>query len=256
MDGRRLPLGDTSAPPGGPSSARARLDDGHGRTITDLRISVTDRCNLRCVYCLPARGARFLAPGHLLSFEEIARLAEAAAGLGVRKLRLTGGEPLVRPDLHRLVARLCAIPGVADVPLTTNGVLLAQQAADLYAAGARRLNVSLDALDGQSFRRMTRSPTLGAVLAGIATARRVGFQDIKLNMIPIRGRNEDQILPLARLGRRRGAAPALHRVHALREQPLVARAAGERRGCARSARGGAHPRSRQTRVPELPGGGS
>jgi cyclic pyranopterin phosphate synthase len=190
--------GGAGGSPGASAAAPVQLIDGQGRAITDLRISVTDRCNLRCVYCLPARGARFLAPGRLLSFGEIARLAAVAVGLGIRKLRLTGGEPLVRADLDRLVARLCAIPGVADVPLTTNGVLLAGQAEALYAAGARRLNISLDAVEAGAFQRMTRAPALRAVLVGIAAARRAGFRDIKLNMIPIRGQNEDQILPLAR----------------------------------------------------------
>lgn len=194
----RIQQGDVSGLLERSIAAPARLIDGQGRAITDLRISVTDRCNLRCVYCLPAQGARFLASSRLLRFEEITRLAEAAADLGIRKLRLTGGEPLVRPDLHRLVARLREIPGVGDVPITTNGVLLAKQARDLYAAGARRLNVSLDAVEARAFEAVARSPALGAVLAGIATARRVGFSEIKINMIPIRGRNEDQILPLAR----------------------------------------------------------
>lgn len=198
MDDQGVPQGDTSGLSDGRVAAPDRLIDGHGRAITDLRISVTDRCNLRCVYCLPAQGARFLSPGHLLRFAEITRLAEAAASLGIRKLRLTGGEPLVRPNLYRLVARLREIPGVADVPITTNGVLLARQAADLYGAGARRLNVSLDAVEAGAFHAVARSPVLGAVLAGIETARRVGFSEIKIYMIPIRGRNEDQILPLAR----------------------------------------------------------
>jgi cyclic pyranopterin phosphate synthase len=172
------------------------LVDAHGRHITDLRVSVTDRCNLRCSYCVPAEGLVFAKRERLLHIEEIARLVEVAVSLGINKFRLTGGEPLVRRELPALVERLTQLPGVEDVPLTTNGVLLAEQASALYAAGARRLNVSLDALNQECYQSLTRCDALPKVLAGISAARNAGFR-IKINMIPIRGVNEDQILPMA-----------------------------------------------------------
>ena len=172
------------------------LIDSQGRTITDLRISVTDRCNLRCSYCVPAGDIRFVRREQLLDFDEIVRLGEVAVSLGVKKFRLTGGEPLVRHGLPALVARLTRLPEVEDVPITTNGVLLAEQASALYAAGARRLNISLDALSQDCFAAMTRRDALNRVLAGITAAHEIGFR-IKINMIPIRGVNEEQIVPMA-----------------------------------------------------------
>ncbi len=172
------------------------LIDSQGRRITDLRISVTDRCNLRCGYCVPAGDLSFARPEQLLDFEEIVQLVEVSVGLGIRKFRLTGGEPLVRKNLPDLVARLNQLPGVEDIPITSNGVLLADQADELYAAGARRLNISLDALSQECFQTMTRRGVLSKVLAGIQAAVTTGFS-IKINMIPIRGVNEDQIVPMA-----------------------------------------------------------
>src|SRR3954470_14887644 len=133
-----------------------QLLDTFGRVHTNLRISVTDRCNIRCFYCMPAEDVQFMEKTELLSFEEIERFVRLAVPLGIDKLRLTGGEPLVRRELHKLVAGLAAIPGIADIGLTTNGILLADQAHDLYAAGLRRINVSLDALTPAAFKKFTR----------------------------------------------------------------------------------------------------
>jgi len=180
------------------------LLDTFGRLHTDLRISVTDRCNIRCFYCMPNENIRFRPREELLTFEEIERFVRVAAGLGVTKLRLTGGEPLVRRDLPRLVAKLAAVQGIDDIALTTNGILLAEQAAELRAAGLKRLNISLDALDDDLFRQIARRDGLDRVLAGIAEAQRVGFDKIKLNAVAIRGLTESQVVPLGRFARERG----------------------------------------------------
>jgi cyclic pyranopterin phosphate synthase len=182
----------------------APLRDGFGRTHDSLRISVTDRCNIRCYYCMPEEGLKFAPRREILSFEEMERFARIAASLGITKLRVTGGEPLVRRDLAELIARLAAIPGVTDMALTTNGVLLAEQAADLYAAGLRRLNVHLDTLDRERFIRIARRDELGRVLEGLAEARRLGFGPIKLNVVAVKGLVEPDIVPLARFGREHG----------------------------------------------------
>jgi cyclic pyranopterin phosphate synthase len=179
------------------------LLDGFGRLHTDLRISVTDRCNIRCFYCMPAENVQFRPREELLSFEEIARFVCVAARLGINKLRLTGGEPLVRQDLHKLVALLAGIPGVRDLALTTNGMLLAEQAEALRRAGLRRLNISLDTLSPSAFRQIARRDGLERVLEGIAAAQRVGFDSIKLNAMAIRGITEAEVVPLARFARER-----------------------------------------------------
>ncbi len=176
------------------------LIDTFGRTHDNLRISVTDRCNIRCFYCMPEEGVRFLPKPEILTFEEIIRFVEAAVPLGIRKLRITGGEPLVRRDLERLIAKLAAVPGVEDLALTTNGVLLAQQAETLYAAGLRRLNVHLDTLDRGRFRTITRRDDLPRVLEGIEAAQRAGFRSIKINAVAVKGLVEGDIVPLARYG--------------------------------------------------------
>jgi cyclic pyranopterin phosphate synthase len=180
------------------------LVDGFGRVHTDLRISVTDRCNIRCFYCMPAENVRFKPRSEILTFEELERFVRVVARLGVTKLRLTGGEPLVRQHLHRLVSRLAAVPGIKDIALTTNGILLAEQAADLKAAGLRRLNVSLDALNKDRFKQITRREGLDRVLAGIFAAQQVGFKKIKLNAVAIRGLTEEEVLPLGRFAREHG----------------------------------------------------
>jgi cyclic pyranopterin phosphate synthase len=179
------------------------LIDTFGRTHNNLRISVTDRCNIRCFYCMPEDGVQFVDRREILSFEEVERFVRVAAGLGIDKLRLTGGEPLLRKDLPRLVAGLAAIPGIRDMALTTNGVLLADQAQSLYDAGLRRLNVHLDTLDRHRFREITRRDDLDKVLEGIERCRRIGFH-LKINAVAVKGLTEPDIVPLARYGRERG----------------------------------------------------
>jgi cyclic pyranopterin phosphate synthase len=179
------------------------LVDSFGRRHTSLRISVTDRCNIRCFYCMPAEGVVFRPRTELLTFEEIERLVRALAPLGVDKLRLTGGEPLLRADLSELVRMLATIPGIRDLALTTNGMLLDKQAAALQGAGLRRLNISLDTLSEATFERITRRQGLDRVLAGITAAQEAGFDEIRLNAIAIRGLTEEEIIPLAGFARDR-----------------------------------------------------
>ncbi len=177
--------------------------DTRGRPLHDLRISVTDRCNFRCVYCMPRAvfgpDHAFLPRTELLTFEEITRLVGVFARLGVEKVRLTGGEPLVRRELPVLVGQLAAIPGVRDLTLTTNGVLLPQHAADLKTAGLHRVTISLDADDDATFMRMNDSGVpVSKVMAGIEAAEAAGLGPIKLNMVVKRGWNEHAVLPMAR----------------------------------------------------------
>lgn len=178
------------------------LIDTFGRSHNNLRISVTDRCNLRCTYCMPEEVV-FLDRAELLTFEEIAHFVRVAAPLGINKLRLTGGEPLLRRDLPRLVGLLAEIPGIQDIGLTTNGLLLANQAQALYDAGLRRLNVSLDTLDAERFRAVSRRDGLEQVLAGIEAAKKAGFSPLKINAVSIRGLTEQDVGPLARFARER-----------------------------------------------------
>ncbi|MBI4873991.1 MAG: GTP 3',8-cyclase MoaA [Acidobacteria bacterium] len=182
----------------------APLLDSFGRLHDNLRISVTDRCNIRCYYCMPEHAVEFVPRSEILSFEEIERFARIAVRLGITKLRLTGGEPLLRRDLAGLVARLGAIEGVRDLALTTNGVLLAGQAEALYRAGLRRINVHLDTLDRERFLSITRRDELGRILEGIEACRRLGFQPIKINAVAVKNLAEPDIVPLARFGRERG----------------------------------------------------
>jgi cyclic pyranopterin phosphate synthase len=187
------------------ASPRDRL----ARPLADLRISVIDRCNFRCPYCMPAdayaEDHRFLDAAQRLSFDEIERLARVFVGLGVRKLRLTGGEPLLRRDLPELVRRLAAIPGVEDLALTTNGVLLPRQAGALREAGLRRVTISLDTLDEAVFARLSGGRgELSQVLEGIAAAERAGFAPIKLNCVVMRGVNDDGVPDLVERFRHTG----------------------------------------------------
>ena len=182
----------------------APLIDTFGRLHDNLRISVTDRCNIRCFYCMPEEGVKFLPKPEILSFEEIARVARVAARLGIRKIRLTGGEPLLRKDIHVLIAELAAIPGIEDLALTTNGLLLAEQAEALHRAGLRRLNVHLDTLDRERFLRITRRDELHRVLEGIDLCLRLGFGPLKINAVAVKDLVEPDIVPLARYGRERG----------------------------------------------------
>ncbi len=180
------------------------LVDSFGRVHTNLRISVTDRCNIRCFYCMPAENVRFKPRHELLTFEEIGRFVRVAARLGVDRIRLTGGEPLVRHDLSVLVAELASVQGIRDVALTTNGILLAQQAQGLKNAGLRRVNVSLDTLDRDTFFKISRREGLESVLEGIFAAQRTGFRKIRLNAVAIRGLTEPDIVPLGHFARSHG----------------------------------------------------
>ncbi len=186
-----------------PTSSSATLVDGFGRIHNNLRISVTDRCNLRCTYCMPEEVV-FMDRAALLSFEEITRFVRVAAPLGIDKVRLTGGEPLMRRNLSALVRMLVAVPGIRDVGLTTNGLLLAGQARELYEAGLRRINVSLDTLDSGRFRELTRRDGLEKVLQGIQAAREAGFEPVKVNAVIVRGVNDLDVVPLARWARAEG----------------------------------------------------
>ena len=180
-----------------------RVTDQLNRPLHDLRISVTDRCNFRCTYCMPkevfGRDFQFLPSADILTFEEITRLARVFIGLGVEKLRITGGEPLVRRDLEKLIAMLSPLDGLKDLTLTTNGALLARKAVALKAAGLKRLTVSLDSLDDHVFRAMNDVDfPVGKVLEGLEAAKEAGLWPIKINMVVKRGVNEASVLPMAR----------------------------------------------------------
>ena len=176
-----------------------KLSDSYNRPLNYLRVSVTDRCNLRCVYCMPAEGVPLVAHGDILTYEEIVSVTRAAVELGIVKVRLTGGEPLVRAGLPDLVAMLSAIEGIDDISMTTNAELLERHADDLKASGLRRVNVSLDSLRSIRFRRITRVGSLGHVLRGIDAARRAGLGPVKTNTVVIRGTNDDEVIDFARL---------------------------------------------------------
>ena len=180
-----------------------RLVDSFGRVHNNLRISVTDRCNIRCTYCMP-EVVQFLPKQELLTFEEIERFVRVAAGLGIDKIRLTGGEPLVRRDLPVLVRKLAAVPGIVDVGLTTNGLLLAPMAEALYEAGLRRINVSLDTMDPGRFELLTRRPGFEKVIEGILAAKAAGFDPVKVNAVAIKGTTDEDVVPLARFAREHG----------------------------------------------------
>jgi GTP 3',8-cyclase len=184
-------------------SGESPLVDGFGRRHTNLRISVTDRCNIRCFYCMPAEGVVFRPREELLTFEEIERFVRALVPLGVNKLRLTGGEPLLRAELPILVRKLTVIDGVRDIALTTNGMLLDEQAEALKAAGLQRINISLDTLREEIFQQITRRSGVNRVLAGIAAAQCAGFDRIRLNAVSIQGITESEIIPLAEFARER-----------------------------------------------------
>jgi cyclic pyranopterin phosphate synthase len=182
------------------------LLDSLQRPIKDLRISVTDRCNFRCTYCMPLDEYEWINKKEILTFEEIARLAKLFVSVGVEKIRLTGGEPLVRKDLDQLVVKLAAIPQLKDLCLTTNGSLLAEQIEALSRAGLKRVNVSIDTLDNEKFKRMTKRGDLTRVLEGIFAAKQYGLKPIKLNAVVERGVNDDNILPLVEFCREHGFA--------------------------------------------------
>jgi len=175
------------------------VQDPYGRTIEYLRLSITDRCNLRCRYCMPEDGVAPLAHGDILSYEELLRVARSCVALGIRKIRVTGGEPLVRRGVVDFIAQLAALPEAPKVVLTTNGLLLAEMAAPLKAAGLKRVNVSLDTLRPERFAALTRREGLVQVLAGLAAAEAVGLDPVKVNVIPLKGVNDDELVDFARL---------------------------------------------------------
>ncbi len=179
------------------------MKDQYGRELKDLRISLTDRCNLRCVYCMPAGGIDFRPPDELLQDDELVLLVRVAAELGVTRVRLTGGEPTVRAGVVELVRQIAAITGIEDVSMTTNGLLLESLAAPMAEAGLKRVNISLDTMDSEKFSRITRGGRVEKVLAGIAAAEAAGLTPIKLNTVVVRGFNEDDVVPLAALTRER-----------------------------------------------------
>jgi len=180
-----------------------QLVDSWGRAHNNLRISVTDRCNIRCVYCMPEQ-VQFMPRAQLLSFEEIERFVRIALPLGIDKVRLTGGEPLVRRHLPTLVEKLAAIPGLRDIGLTTNGILLAPAARALRDAGLKRINISLDTMDAAKFERLTRRPGLEQVIEGILAAKDAGFHPVKINAVAMRGETEEDVVPLAMFARQHG----------------------------------------------------
>lgn len=173
------------------------LADSLGRTINYLRLSVTDRCNMRCFYCMPPEGIADRGHGAILSYEELLLIAETAVSIGIEKIRITGGEPLVRTGIVRFLAQLSKIAGLRHLALTTNGALLEQMAADLYHAGVQRLNVSLDSLKARTFSDITRGGDLNSVLAGLAAAERAGFPPPKINCVIMRGVNDNELLDFA-----------------------------------------------------------
>jgi cyclic pyranopterin phosphate synthase len=185
------------------TSERGKLIDTFGRVHNNLRISVTDRCNLRCTYCMPEEVV-FMDKYELLTFEEISSFVRAAVPLGIDKIRLTGGEPLMRRDMPQLVRLLAGIPGITDIGLTTNGILLADQAQALFDAGLRRINVSLDTLSPERFRQLSRRDGLEKVIAGILAAKKAGFRPVKINAVSIRGITEYEVVPLAKFAREHG----------------------------------------------------
>jgi cyclic pyranopterin phosphate synthase len=180
------------------------MKDQFGRRIEYLRVSVTDKCNLRCVYCMPLEGLDWMRKDEILTYEEIAAIVRAMAALGLRRVRITGGEPLVRRDLPDLVRLLAAVPGIDDLSLSTNAVLLAEQAADLRAAGVHRVNVSLDSLRPDRVDEIARRPgSFPKIMAGLDAAEHVGFAPIKVNVVLMRGVNDDEVEDFAEITRKR-----------------------------------------------------
>ncbi|HIJ78849.1 MAG: GTP 3',8-cyclase MoaA [Desulfobulbaceae bacterium] len=198
MHKKNSKTGNAAGQPAGPGESK-QLTDMFSRSISYLRISLTDHCNLRCLYCTPQGDGAKLLSGELLSFEEILRLVRLAVSLGIKKVRLTGGEPLVRHGILDFIRRLAQIEGLDDIRLTTNGVLLADYAEDLYAAGIRKLNISLDTMRPERFKEITGVDAFAKVWAGIQRAKELGFSPIKLNVVALRGVNDDEFLDFARL---------------------------------------------------------
>jgi len=176
------------------------LKDAHGRRIRNLRISVTDRCNFRCIYCMP-KDPHWMPHENIMTFEEIVRFAKIALSVGIEKIRLTGGEPTARKDFPRLVAMIAPLEGLRDLSMTTNGMLLTKLAGPLWDAGLRRINISLDTLKEEKFVHIARRDAFPEVMAGIEAAHRAGFSPLKINMVVMRGYNEDEVGAFARLSR-------------------------------------------------------
>ena len=179
------------------------LLDGFSRPITYLRVSVTDKCNLRCIYCMPEGGLPWLRRDEILSYEEITSIVRVATALGVRAIRLTGGEPLVRRNLSRLISAIASVPGIEDIALSTNGLLLEEQLPELVAAGLRRVNFSLDTLKADRFQDIARRPGLDTVLRAIDAVVKAGLKPTKVNCVVMRGKNEDELSDFAELTRER-----------------------------------------------------
>ena len=173
--------------------------DQYERDINYLRVSVTDRCNLRCTYCMPKEGLSQIGHDDILRYEEILRIIRVATGEGITKVRITGGEPLVRRGVAEFIASLRTIPALNDISLTTNGILLEAHAEQLFAAGIRRINISLDSLNADKYARITRGGDIHAVLRGIRKVREIGFDPIKINIVAIKGFNDDEVLDFARM---------------------------------------------------------
>ena len=183
----------------GYAPGQEKVVDAYGRTFTYLRVSVTDHCNLRCVYCMPEEGVPWLPKDQILSFEEIHTIVQAAAACGVHKIRLTGGEPLVRRGIEDLTAMIANVPGITDLALTTNGILLESLAGKLAAAGLKRINISLDTLNPEKFKQIARRGELGQVLDGIKAAQAAGLSPIKINMVVLGGLNDEEVAEFAAL---------------------------------------------------------
>ena len=198
-----MSVGATTAPTPAPIAQTEKLVDRFGRVVDYVRISVTDRCDFRCVYCMEP-DTKFVPRPQVLTLEELALISRAFVELGVHKIRLTGGEPLVRRNVVKLMADIAALPGLRELVITTNGSQLQRLAGDLRAAGVRRINVSLDSLDPDRFRAITRGGKLEQVLAGIDAARAVGFERIKINAVILKHRNHDEVIPLVRYAAERG----------------------------------------------------
>ncbi len=185
-------------------SLPTQLVDGMGRTIVNLRVSVTDRCNFRCTYCMPADNVEFMNRSHLLSFEEIVRVVNVVSKMGIKRIRITGGEPLMRKDLPELIRMIKGVELIEDIAMTTNAYFLKEHAQNLKDAGMKRLNVSLDALDPEKFKEVNRRDCLEQVLEGLKEANRVGFKSIKINAVAVRNFSETEIMDLIEMGRSDG----------------------------------------------------
>ncbi len=205
MSGRLVQIGGVApAPERRPVPEAGPMEDGFGRRVEYLRVSVTDKCNLRCVYCMPEEGLPWLKREEILRYEEVAEVVRVMAGMGLRRVRLTGGEPLVRRDLPRLVRLIRAVPEIEDLALSTNAVLLAELAAELRDAGVDRVNVSLDSLRPERIDAISRrSGSAAAIFAGLEAAERAGFAPIKVNCVVMRGRNDDEVADFAAITRER-----------------------------------------------------